>query len=460
VPNQLPSDWATLNVARDLGIRGSYPQDLRIKRQVKSKNLYAQWLPSPDDDARPNQGRGSGGKRLTLSQSMGTDDPYEAGKRAIAWVQRKQRELREQKDEVNAQREYALSRYWEKWFARECSSRGNQRNFTRWKRDTRLKWDGQGYGICHQPWAQKSVEQITFLDFSDYWAVLESRRTPGTDMSGIKAQQKTLIRKLMKEARTDFPKLAIPEFPVISKQVKQVAHLTNTQWERLVAKIVDLSGGTARQKLTNGQYASLQWSSRNRLSIRNWVDLYDALHLQWFFYLRAEDMPRLRSEWFRDQGDGTVLCFLEETKGNRLLHQTFHYRPDAYSFWERMVLRRPAGYLILPHLFRPRGNESDSHCLETLNFLLKNAMTMCDPPIHAADVTWTTIRHTAFRLTLEEFPELGVPPRIDAFAFNGHTSAKMLQERYLKYIDAEKTAKEARERIKPGQWSMVKRVEL
>jgi len=171
-------------------------------------------------------------------------------------------------------------------------------------------------------------------------------------------------------------------------------------------------------------------------------------------------MTRLRSEWFRDQGDGTVVCFLEETKGNRPLHQTFHYRPDAYSFWQRMVLRRPTGYLILPHLFRPRGNESDSHCLETLNFLLKNAMTMCDPPIRAEDVTWTTIRHTAFRLTLEEFPELGVPPRIDAFAFNGHTSAKMLQERYLKYIDAEKTAKEARERIKPGQWSMVKRVEL
>jgi len=99
-------------------------------------------------------------------------------------------------------------------------------------------------------------------------------------MSGIKAQQKTLIRKLMKEARTDFPKLAIPEFPVISKQIKQVAHLINTQWERLVAKIVDLSGGTARQQLTNGQYASLQWSSRNRLSTRNWVDLYDVLHLQ------------------------------------------------------------------------------------------------------------------------------------------------------------------------------------
>lgn len=41
MPNQLLSYWVTLNVARDLGIRGSYPQDLRIKRQVKSTNLYA-----------------------------------------------------------------------------------------------------------------------------------------------------------------------------------------------------------------------------------------------------------------------------------------------------------------------------------------------------------------------------------------------------------------------------------
>jgi hypothetical protein len=458
VPHQLPPDWVTLNVARDLGIRGSYPQDLRIKRQAKSKNLYSQWLPTPEDDPRPNQGRGSGGKRLTVSQSMGTDDPYEAGKRAIAWVQRKQRELREQKEEINAQREYALSRYWERWFARECSSRENQRNFTLWRRNTRLKWEGLGYGICHQPWAQKSVEQVTALDFNDYWVVLESRRRKGNDMSGTKAQQKTLIRKLMKEARQDFPKLVIPDFPPISKQVKQRPHFTHSQWGRLIAKIVDLSGGVARQPLTNSQYISLQWSPRNRLSVRNWVDLYDALHLQWFFYLRAEDMPRLRSEWFRDQGDGTVICFLEETKGNRPLHQTFHYRPDAYPFWQRMLLRRPTGYVILPHLNRPKENEAESHCLETLNFLLNHAMAQCDPPIQIGKVTWTTIRHTAFRLTLEEFPELGVPPRIDAFAFNAHTSAKMLQDRYLKYIDAEKTAKEARERIKPGQWSMVKRV--
>lgn len=95
MPLQLPSDRVTLNVARDLGIRGSYPQDLRIKRQAKSKNLYAQWWLTPEDD------------------------PYEAGKWAIAWVQTKQRELREQKEEISAQREYVLSRYWERWFARE-----------------------------------------------------------------------------------------------------------------------------------------------------------------------------------------------------------------------------------------------------------------------------------------------------------------------------------------------------
>jgi hypothetical protein len=37
VPHQLPSDWVTLNVVWDLSIRGSYPQDLRTKRQAYSK---------------------------------------------------------------------------------------------------------------------------------------------------------------------------------------------------------------------------------------------------------------------------------------------------------------------------------------------------------------------------------------------------------------------------------------
>jgi hypothetical protein len=37
-------------------------------------------------------------------------------------------------------------------------------------------------------------------------------------------------------------------------------------------------------------------------------------------------------------------------------------------------------------------------------------LDQCDPPIPSQGVTMTNIRHTAFRLTLEEVPELaGLP---------------------------------------------------
>jgi hypothetical protein len=61
-------------------------------------------------------------------------------------------------------------------------------------------------------------------------------------------------------------------------------------------------------------------------------------------------------------------------------------------------------------------------------------------------------------LTLEEYPELGTSRYIRDFAENGHTSPEMLHERYLRFIEREATAKRAQAKIKPGQWSMVKRV--
>ncbi len=72
----------------------------------------------------------------------------------------------------------------------------------------------------------------------------------------------------------------------------------------------------------------------------------------------------------------------------------------------------------------------------------------------------TNIRHTAFRLTLEEAPELGRQPEINAFAANANTSVEMLQETYLRFIEQESTAKKVRAKIKPGNWSLQKRVSL
>ena len=302
------------------------------------------------------------------------------------------------------------------------------------------------------------MEKITTADFADYWAVLDARRTATNDMGGTNAQQKTLIRELLKEARSDFPHLSIPDFPSISRQIKQVQHLKRSDWDRLMGKIVELSEGAARADLTPQQYKVLEWKPANRLNQRNWVDLYDTLNLMWFFYLRAEDLPRLRAEWFRDNGE-EIICLLEQTKGNRPQQRTTHYRPDAIANWRRMNLRRPKGLLVFPHIKRSESNISGT-LKKNLNDLLRYALDQCAPPIPSQSVTMTNIRHTAFRLTLEEMPSLGQPPDIYAFAENGMTSEPMLQRTYLRFIEQEATAKRARAQIRPGEWSMVKRVEL
>ena len=441
----------------DLGVKGSYPNNLKIRKVARTQNLAASWLPSVEEDHRPGKGRvGKGGKRDPIRGSMGTPDPYEAARRAVVWVQELQRSARVFKEQAEEERHHALETYWDRWYAREGSKRETQRNFARWSRDTRLKWDGQTYGVKHQPWAQKSVDKITAADFADYWAVLDARRTAKNDMGGTKAQQKTLIRELLKEARTDFPHLSVPDFPPISKQVKQVQHLKRSDWDRLLAKIVELSRGAAREDLTPEKYKTLEWKPANRLNQRNWVDLYDTVNLMWFFYLRAEDLPRLKAEWFQDHGE-EIICFLEQTKGNRPQQRTRHYRPDAIANWKRMDLRHPTGFLVFPHIKRSDSDASGT-LKNNLNDLLRYALEQCDPPIPSKGMTMTNIRHTAFRLTLEEMPELGRPPDIYSFAQNGMTSPEMLQRTYLRFIEEEATAKKARAQIRPGDWSMVKRV--
>ena len=184
-------------------------------------------------------------------------------------------------------------------------------------RDEVLKWEGEGYGIKQQPWSNKPVDRINTLDLEDYWSVLDQRRTPTNDMSGTKKQQKTLIRKLLKEARKDFPYLAIPDFPEISSQKQQVRHLKREEWEQLMKKLVELSEGAARKDLSVSDYQNLQFSKASNQNQRNWVDLYDCLNLMWFFYLRAEDLPRVKAEWFQDKGD-EIVCLFEFTKRDRI----------------------------------------------------------------------------------------------------------------------------------------------
>ena len=61
-----------------------YSSDLRLVKK-KGRNIQAEFLPLPDEDPRPNQGRSKGGKRLNMQKGMGTMDPLIAAERAIEW---------------------------------------------------------------------------------------------------------------------------------------------------------------------------------------------------------------------------------------------------------------------------------------------------------------------------------------------------------------------------------------
>ena len=446
----LPEEWTngtlnTLYVVRDLGLKKSgVPADLRVKRK-KGKTtsvLYAEYLPSEADDPRPHAGRTRNGKgrRITIESSTGTKDPFQAGRRAIEWVLEDQRQARAKKKQQEQDEHHNLHAYWEGYFAKESRKRETTRGFARWKRDECLKWEGEGYGIKHQPWSNKPVDRINTLDLEDYWSVLDQRRTPTNDMGGTKKQQKTLIRKLLTEARQqNFPHLGIPDFPEISSQKQQVRHLTRKEWDLLLKKVVELSEGAARKDLSVSDYQDLQFSKANNQNQRNWVDLYDCLNLMWFFYLRAEDLPRIRAEWFqrgRRRRRGVHRCLWRDQGGPTQIHR-HPTRPDAVQNWRRMNQRRPKGFLCFPHTKRSVG-ETNSTLKRKWNLLLRVALDACGVP--SKGITMTNIRHTAFRLTLEEAPELGTQRHIHSFAANAGTTPDMLQKTYLRFIEQESTA--------------------
>ena len=70
----------------------------------------------------------------------------------------------------------------------------------------------------------------------------------------------------------------------------------------------------------------------------------------------------------------------------------------------------------------------------------------------------TTIRHTSFRHHLEDDMTLGTYPKIIAFAKNGLTSPKMLQERYINYISRERTLRDSKKNMRSSDYSLVQKV--
>ena len=139
---RLPDNWTTLNVREYFGLRGDYSTNLRLKRPKKTKYIYAEWLPEESEDPRPHQGRTKGGKgkRITLIESMRTEDPLESAKRAVAWNQTKQKEVRDKKDQQEGKFDNPLFNYWEQYWIQEEPLRETKRNFKRWRTRSPARW--------------------------------------------------------------------------------------------------------------------------------------------------------------------------------------------------------------------------------------------------------------------------------------------------------------------------------
>ena len=142
----LPETWTTLNVSRDFGVRGSYPQNLRIKRQTHTRVLYAEWLPDPSDDPRPHQGRSRDGlgKRLTIQRSTGTEDPYEAAKRSVSLFQHWQDESKAKLNLQEEESKNSLGDYWERYYASESETQGDPAQFQAVEAGGDLEVGGRG----------------------------------------------------------------------------------------------------------------------------------------------------------------------------------------------------------------------------------------------------------------------------------------------------------------------------
>ena len=453
MPRKKLPDLKTLRVSEWFDIRaGDYSAKLVIKR--RSNGIwYAEYLPAKEDDLRYKQGE----RRHAYRKSLDTKDPYEAAKLAVEWNQKHRRELLLKKDEHEGKYQQTLQDYWNTWFSKESDAKALENiQYPKWKRDVLQKWGS----ISEQQWAHIRVDLITRSHYEEYFQILQkqaSDKNPEWTGSETKKQQKTLINKLLALAESDFVGHSFPSFPPISTQYQQVKHLKKEEWEKLIKTVIELSGGAAKESLTEKQYQNLEFKSHNRENQRNWVDLYDALYLEWFFFLRSENFPHLKIEWFKDIGDETIVCRLEKTKGNRDIQEVENYRPDASKFWKRLSKRRgKEGYLVLPHIKRQEEGGPEAKVVRTLNFLLKSALEKSFPNVDS-ELTWTNLRHTALRLTLEEMPELGIPPLINDFAANAGTSPQMLHETYLKYIQQGVTSKRARAKLKPSEWSLIRK---
>ena len=485
----LENDWTTINVRDYFNCDSAYHEGLKLQRK-KGRNINAVWLPPITKDFRDRVGKSK--RRIEKKLSTFTKDPLEAARKAIEYqIQGKfidaEIEQQKKKDE-----EFSLYKYWDIYFKDYCEKKILNRNFTNNRSNELNKWDGVGWGLMHQPFAFKSVDQIGYADLDEYWKLLDRRGASlpkPTDMVGQKKQLRTLLNKLLNQARltdkekfSNMPKLVYP--PIVrTKGIEEIEYLTRNEWKRLLKKVVELSGGVANKHITQEEYKALKHPNKSNSprihSHRNWVDLYDALLSLWFYYLRSEDMARLTAEWIHfDEEEDYWYYYLKILKKNRPeQHKSRPYRDGAKNHMERLIKRRGRkGYLFFEQYERKEKDvyEDDvylgtfidytgTQVNETLNFLLQHALK--ESGIEKRNnITLTNIRHTAFYLMVEEYREMFTTDGdVETFATNGFTKIDNFKRTYINKVDAENKAREVRKVTKKktsktdSQYEMIKR---
>lgn len=175
----LPEEWISgdknsLNVLLDLGINCPvsnlfiYRGPRKKTGRKRSKGLYVRWLPAPDEDIRPDRlkytGGTSKGKRKYLEGTTGEEDPYIAGRVAVDWYKKQRTLLTELAKELEFNSSYSLSHYWERYFEDFQMQYINKRGGRKRVVNERSTWFADRTGICHQAFANKSIDKITYKD--------------------------------------------------------------------------------------------------------------------------------------------------------------------------------------------------------------------------------------------------------------------------------------------------------
>ena len=437
--------WINISDSRSelqLGNRVSFPTNLCLRKRVNSPYFYAIWMPDLEEDYRV-----ATKKRRPLESSTGTADARQASLNAITWVKEKQKDCVYKINEIVETKSKCLEFYWDEHFENYASTRNKNSSGKQQIRDEKNKWFSPSFGIGKEQFSKIRVDQITRKDLDDYF---------GTLSDGMKAQQKTVLKSLFTIAEPDFNGHSFPSFPKITGvQEEQVKHFQSDEFEILMNTIIELSDGAAQREMSFEEYSHLEYNKFNRQNQRNWVDLYDAIWVNYFFFLRSQDVPRLQIKWFtEDPKNKEFVIRNNEPKGDRRIEETRNMRPDAYPFFGRLLKRRPdEGWLNTPFIKRPIDGGAEKYVIRTLNFLLKKAVDKCLPNWDLEDVNLTTIRHTTFRHHLEDDMELGTYPNIVAFAKNGLTSPDMLQKRYINYISRERTLRESKKNMRSSNYS-------